>query len=143
MFAFNQSECIICQETLQNRINVTLPCNHTFHSGCIDHHLVDDSRCPVCRVEVPVEEEEQMEAELIGTTGLNPLGLNMLILSKLTVLEEKIDEIGASAAYYSEFTTCCFCGAELRKRRLQSHIRKCIKSMPISHLAKSTKNKQN
>jgi hypothetical protein len=105
---------------------------------------VDDNRCPICRVDIPVEEEEQLEQQYLdGPTVLNTLGLNMLILSKLTVLEEKLDEVGDTVAYYSEFTTCCFCGAEVRKRRLGSHVRKCIRSFPISHLAKSTKNKQN
>ena len=47
--------CVICQEPFQEGENLrVLPCEHLFHSGCIDkmmlgENLEDDSGCPMCK----------------------------------------------------------------------------------------------
>lgn len=42
--------CVICLAEYENGEQVTvLPCNHTFHRGCISTWLHSDPRCPLCR----------------------------------------------------------------------------------------------
>lgn len=50
---FEGNDCIICQESLQNRNCLTTDCNCTYHSDCILKNVVDFGRteCPNCRVE--------------------------------------------------------------------------------------------
>lgn len=141
-FHFNQSECVICRETLSSRICTTIPCGHTFHAICLERYLSGDTRCPTCRIEIivnPDDDEEIVE----DRSAISSVGLLMLIMSKLSVLEEKIDEIGDDSAFRNEFQSCFLCGADIRKSRLQRHTRKCIKSFPIKHLAKQCRNNTN
>ena len=138
-YEYNQSDCCICREPLANNFNVTLPCNHVFHTRCLNRYIENDQRCPTCRVDIPPAPDDEED----DVSGINLLGLMMNIVSRLHVIEEGLDEIGNVVAFYDEFTVCSFCGSDIRKRRLQTHVRKCIKSFPINHLAKHNRTKQN
>lgn len=49
------SHCTVCQSSIDfdKTPATTLPCNHTFHEGCITAWLKRSSTCPVCRATVP------------------------------------------------------------------------------------------
>ena len=47
------NECSICYHNLDNAQTTTLPCNHTFHRGCIDVWCTQQLNCPLCRREIP------------------------------------------------------------------------------------------
>jgi hypothetical protein len=49
-----EEKCVICllEQDVDNEV-CELPCNHTFHSECIDQYLKEyNYKCPVCRKEV-------------------------------------------------------------------------------------------
>jgi hypothetical protein len=57
----NQQQCSLCQLNLENTIpQMTLLCNHTFHTNCFLHdwHGLyggwEDNRCPTCREQIIV-----------------------------------------------------------------------------------------
>lgn len=49
----NSKECTICLESfiLKDKMRV-LPCNHCFHTSCIDNWLLTSLNCPICRKSV-------------------------------------------------------------------------------------------
>ncbi|CCI47524.1 unnamed protein product [Albugo candida] len=47
------SSCIICQHNFEpNDHALTLPCTHIFHSSCVQGWLLENSACPLCKVEI-------------------------------------------------------------------------------------------
>ena len=50
----NQDECSICFDEFENEGNVRtlLPCNHKFHTRCINHWLQIEQTCPLCRADI-------------------------------------------------------------------------------------------
>lgn len=56
-------ECIICFEALDTSVNfVSTPCKHKFCFECMIKHLRNDSRCPMCRVDLIRSEPEPAPA---------------------------------------------------------------------------------
>lgn len=51
--------CAICLESIESKqLLRTLPCSHSFHSGCIDNWLLSSSPiCPFCRAELKIQSE--------------------------------------------------------------------------------------
>ncbi|KAK8943850.1 E3 ubiquitin ligase BIG BROTHER [Platanthera guangdongensis] len=48
------SLCVICQmEYKRGERQMTLPCQHVYHSGCVSRWLTLNKACPVCAAEVP------------------------------------------------------------------------------------------
>jgi hypothetical protein len=44
--------CVVCMDVCDtNKPCCTLPCLHTFHSVCIHPWLMDNTTCPICRVQ--------------------------------------------------------------------------------------------
>ena len=43
-------KCAICHEE-DNVVRHTLPCNHTFHIHCIQRWFLNNSTCPLCRLD--------------------------------------------------------------------------------------------
>ena len=47
-------DCAVCQEQFQDGENVRrLPCNHQFHTACVDPWLHMHARCPLCNSQMP------------------------------------------------------------------------------------------
>jgi hypothetical protein len=48
-----QTECTVCLANFQEGERIRLlPCNHVFHSACIDEWLGRDAHCPLCRFDL-------------------------------------------------------------------------------------------
>ena len=46
-------QCIICMEEFEKNEKVTLlPCDHIFHSNCIEQWLLKQRSCPFCKSEI-------------------------------------------------------------------------------------------
>lgn len=43
------AECPICLEALDEKTCTTTPCNHTFHTGCLNSWINQNHSCPLCR----------------------------------------------------------------------------------------------
>ncbi|GFP95483.1 E3 ubiquitin protein ligase rie1 [Phtheirospermum japonicum] len=55
-------ECSICLRAPMIGAQISsLPCNHTFHNGCIVRWLLKRKLCPICRFKIVEEEEEEEE----------------------------------------------------------------------------------
>ncbi|PQQ19547.1 E3 ubiquitin-protein ligase RING1-like [Prunus yedoensis var. nudiflora] len=53
------SECVICLEQFEiDGVAKEMPCKHRFHGCCIEKWLKIHGSCPVCRYNMPVDEEE-------------------------------------------------------------------------------------
>lgn len=49
-------KCLVCQFQYEGGDNIRkLPCNHYFHSECVDHWLTEKDHCPYCRQCIVVE----------------------------------------------------------------------------------------
>ncbi|CAI9777386.1 unnamed protein product [Fraxinus pennsylvanica] len=58
------SECPICLTEFELNGEVKeMPCQHKFHSGCIDKWLRVNGSCPVCRYNMPEEEKKETGSE--------------------------------------------------------------------------------
>ncbi|KAK8376406.1 hypothetical protein O3P69_009802 [Scylla paramamosain] len=56
------TQCAIClKEWLQEEEGRQLPCSHTFHSTCILPWLANTNSCPMCRHELPTDDEDYEE----------------------------------------------------------------------------------
>jgi len=52
-------ECSVCKDTFALNDNaLQLPCSHLYHVDCIEPWLKQHCTCPVCRYELPTEDEE-------------------------------------------------------------------------------------
>lgn len=53
------TQCVVCLEDFRLGATATsMPCSHYYHRDCIVKWLKQSNRCPLCRFEMPVEEEE-------------------------------------------------------------------------------------
>lgn len=57
-FVKNETECSICLDSMRHQHCKRLPCDHVFHSHCIDNWLLNrSSQCPLCRVFVDADKK--------------------------------------------------------------------------------------
>ncbi|CAH2037786.1 unnamed protein product [Thlaspi arvense] len=51
--------CAIClEEWSEGDVAAEMPCKHKFHSKCVEEWLGVHATCPLCRYEMPVEQEQ-------------------------------------------------------------------------------------
>ncbi|KAK0590311.1 hypothetical protein LWI29_035112 [Acer saccharum] len=49
MLPYQEPKCSVCQmEFTPGTLVASLPCNHTYHSDCIDEYMSQAARCPLC-----------------------------------------------------------------------------------------------
>jgi len=55
------AECHLCLETMkQGSEIINLPCQHMFHSSCVDELIIHQHLvCPLCRKSIPIEVSEE------------------------------------------------------------------------------------
>ncbi|CAN4083272.1 unnamed protein product [Withania somnifera] len=54
-------ECSICMERyLPDSEAYNMPCNHSFHVGCIETWLLKNPSCPMCRYKLPPSESKEV-----------------------------------------------------------------------------------
>ncbi len=49
----DHSECSICYEPLVNDTFI-LPCNHIFHTTCMNRWIQESNTCPYCRLDLNI-----------------------------------------------------------------------------------------
>ncbi|MCQ2818912.1 MAG: hypothetical protein MJ252_16730 [archaeon] len=55
----NENVCPVCKEEFQiNQEGSTLPCHHYFHKECILPWFTEHNSCPICRFELPTDDED-------------------------------------------------------------------------------------
>jgi hypothetical protein len=58
------TECAICYEKMSKETMKTLPCNHKFHTKCVNKWLQNNTTCPLCRnIEMPLFRKRRIEVE--------------------------------------------------------------------------------
>ena len=59
-FACAGEPCSICHDEFAEGARVVeLPCSHCFHSGCLKPWLETHNTCPICRIELPQDSEDE------------------------------------------------------------------------------------
>lgn len=67
-----ENSCSICKdEFMVGNTCINLPCKHYFHKDCILPWLQEHNSCPVCRFELPTDDEdyEKMKKERMNTNS--------------------------------------------------------------------------
>ena len=52
-------DCLICREPME--AGKKLPCNHVFHLACLRAELQHRQSCPLCRADIPIQENQVAE----------------------------------------------------------------------------------
>ena len=66
----NHEPCSVClggfdHDKDAKSIAIKLPCGHEFHPDCIKTWLGEDYRCPVCRYELPLNENKRTDSTMV------------------------------------------------------------------------------
>ena len=57
--ALEYPSCSVClTEIAKNEPTLLIPCGHMFHDGCINKWLEMHNTCPVCRYELPTDDQD-------------------------------------------------------------------------------------
>ncbi|XP_057811899.1 E3 ubiquitin-protein ligase MPSR1-like [Salvia miltiorrhiza] len=63
----SSEQCAVCLEGWEGGETAReMPCKHRFHGGCIERWLSISGSCPVCRYQMPEEEEEEKNRDERG-----------------------------------------------------------------------------
>ncbi|KAG6601438.1 E3 ubiquitin-protein ligase MPSR1, partial [Cucurbita argyrosperma subsp. sororia] len=54
------TECVICLEEIEaGDLAKQMPCSHKFHGDCIEKWLELHGSCPICRYQMPIDDEDE------------------------------------------------------------------------------------
>lgn len=59
-------ECVICMEEYIDTVAKEMPCKHVFHGECVEKWLKINGSCPVCRYNMPVDDNENDYKSFFG-----------------------------------------------------------------------------
>ena len=62
-------ECVICMEGYIDTVAKQMPCQHVFHGECVEKWLKINGSCPVCRFNMPVDDNENNHKSFFGDEG--------------------------------------------------------------------------
>ena len=72
--ALLKEKCVVCSENFKPSDTFSqLPCNHVFHQACLLPWLHSTNTCPICRFELPTDDDKYEEKKSSGArvfTGL-------------------------------------------------------------------------
>tara|TARA_B100001093_G_C26789881_1_gene998478 strand:- start:904 stop:1614 length:711 start_codon:yes stop_codon:yes gene_type:complete len=57
---YETDECCICLDNIHNNNYSILPCGHKFHFSCILYALNKKQQCPICRIEITFEQNNEV-----------------------------------------------------------------------------------
>jgi len=61
-----ESSCAVCLSDFESMDTLRrLPCNHSFHSGCVDKWLQQNKVCPLCVQDVEVLSQQQAQKKIV------------------------------------------------------------------------------
>lgn len=70
-----EDKCAVCLSEFERDEHVrTLPCNHIFHVECIDRWLVFNKKCPVCRLHIDRDLQQQHNQHQSSAGGSGAAG---------------------------------------------------------------------
>lgn len=52
-------ECVICMSDYRDKVAKEMPCKHIFHGECVEKWLKINGSCPVCRYNMPVDDDNE------------------------------------------------------------------------------------
>ncbi|KAL3080671.1 hypothetical protein niasHT_030982 [Heterodera trifolii] len=87
-----ESECAICLDSYKHRESVvTLPCEHEFHTSCLNFWFKTKQNCPICRKEISVVPAKNRNT----SNGSNAICANcsVRILNFAEDILDKFDEL--------------------------------------------------
>ena len=66
----SDGECVICLEEWDvGVVAKEMPCEHKFHGDCINKWLQIHGSCPVCRYNMPVDDDHDFDTKIRGDEG--------------------------------------------------------------------------
>ena len=62
--------CTVCCDNIElSSKGMFMPCGHIYHPDCLKPWLEQNNTCPVCRFDLPIEEEESANAQASAAGG--------------------------------------------------------------------------